>query len=163
MLGGVVCFCTTSGLILGWAEPRRGEGVRGGRSLTEIHAVVGPWSKQLQYTAGADTLVPCRESDEGRQPHVVAISTRKRISFVSSLSRSTSNANAMSGILRKRPPSAGGTPTEPSSCKIHHRRCHFLWPADDPQPRNNGSSMSSRCCWTLRRNLPTHFHPSSRV
>ena len=91
-----------------------------------------PGQNNSNTAAGADTLVPCRESDEGRQPHVVAFQTRKRATFVSSLSRSTNNADAMSGTLRKRPPSISGTPTEPSSCKTHHRRCPFLWPADDP-------------------------------
>jgi len=112
--------------------------------------------------AGPDT-VPAVQSNWERKPHVLGVSNEATGSFHSSPSPTTNDANTMSGTLRKRPPSSGGTPTEPSSCERPDCFCHLYESADDPQPRNSGSSMLSRCYWTLRRNRPMRFRPSSRV
>ena len=70
--------------------------------------VCGSMVKHFNTAAGADTLL---------QPRIVACRTGRRTTFVPPLARFIINASTMSGILRKRPPSTGGTPTEPSSCK----------------------------------------------
>jgi len=87
--------------------------------------------------AGADIVtVQC-----GRQPHVSGIFNKTSATFVPSLSYLIDDTNAMSGIIRKRPPSSGGTETEPGSCEISGRYCHAFKPTDDLQRRNNGSLM----------------------
>ena len=53
------------------------------------------------------------------------IETRQRDSFVSSLSHPVNDTNTMSGVLRKRPPSSGGTQTEPSSCEMPGCHCRI--------------------------------------
>jgi len=67
-------------------------------------------------------------------------------------SLATNDTDAMSGILRKRLPSTGGTPSEPSPCEIPSCSYHLIGSTDDPQP------MPRRSYWTLRRNIPC-IHP----
>jgi len=69
-----------------------------------------PCQNNLNTPVGADSLAPC-------WPHVAAFST-KRSTFIPASPHPINNANFMSGILRKRPPSGGGAPTGPSSCEI---------------------------------------------
>ena len=118
-----------------------------------IRSIVGPPSKQVQYTHR-------RRGSEGLDDSLVSLGLRRHVTFVPSLS----DTNAMSGILRRRLPSVGDTAIGPSPCEIlSSHRSRIFEPADDLQPKDNGSSMAQRCYWILRIHPPMHFHPSSRV
>ena len=99
---------------------------------------------------------------EASSPRVTAFRKRRRTTPIPSPSYPANNTKTMSSILRKRPPSSGGTPSQPTSCEVPHYR-HLLCFSDKPQPRDNGSLMLSKCCWILPRNLPMRFHLSRRV
>ena len=68
------------------------------------------------------------------KPHVVAFETRRPTTSIPSLSNPIIDTNDMSGVLRKRPPSSGGTPTGPSSCKRSGRYLHHLEFTDRHDP-----------------------------
>ena len=97
-------------------------------SPAEIHSVVGPRSNNSNTPANAGSQASYWPS-YGQWPLAVAFSTSRRTPSILASSKFINYANAMSGFLRKRPPSSGGTPTGPSSCEIfgrsHPLRTHW--------------------------------------